>query len=62
MAEATAQQDVVQLSIRILDGKSEMPGQRSVTGDLLWAAIRHVQVAHQDHRLGQGREVPSDAL
>jgi hypothetical protein len=51
---------VVELTIGLFDRKREMPGQRTVTGDLRRSVIRHVEVAHQDHRFLQRREVALD--
>jgi hypothetical protein len=51
---------VVELAIGLFDREGEMPGQRTVTGDLHWSVIRHVEVAHQDHRFLQRREVALD--
>jgi hypothetical protein len=51
---------VVELTIGLFDRKCEMRGQRAVTGDLRWSVIRHVEVAHQDHRFLQRREVAPD--
>jgi len=51
---------VVELTIGLFDRKREMPGQRTVTGDLRRSVIRHVEVAHQDHRVLQWREVALD--
>ena len=53
-------QDVVELAIGVVDREGEVPGERAVAGDLCWSAIRHVEVAHQDHRLLQRGEVPLD--
>jgi hypothetical protein len=48
---------VVELAIGLFDREREVPGQRAVTGDLRRSIIRHVEVAHQDHRFLQRREV-----
>jgi hypothetical protein len=37
-----------------------VPCQRAVAGDLRWSVFRHVEIAHQDHRFLQWREVPLD--
>ena len=51
---------MVELTIGLFDRKREMPGQRTVTGDMRWSVIRHVEVAHQDHRFLQRCEVALD--
>jgi hypothetical protein len=51
---------VVELAIGLFDREGEVPGQRTVTGHMRWSVIRHVEVAHQDHRFLQWGEVALD--
>ena len=60
MAQPAAQKDVVELTIRLFDREGVVPGQRAVTGDVPRPVIRHVEVAHQDHRFREGSEVAPD--
>ena len=60
LAQPTTYQDVVELAVRFLDREREMPGQRAVTGDLRRSVVCHVEVTHQDHRLCQRCQVPSN--
>jgi hypothetical protein len=59
-AQPTTDQDVVELAVRILDREREVLGKRAITGDPRRPVICQIEVAHQDHRLRQRCQVPSN--
>jgi hypothetical protein len=60
MAQSAANEDVVELAIRLVDREGVVPGQAAVASDLRRPVSWHVEVAHQDHRFLQRGEVPPD--